>query len=72
MEQILYQKSLANKCESASYSVLPDMRKVIDMFDFFQAFPACSSYKSGITVEKSVEPENDRIECTHKPMWQVT
>ena len=71
MEQILYQKSWANKSECASYSVLPDLRKVIASFDVFQAFPVSSSYKSGVMVEKSVKPQNDRIECTHKPMWQV-
>ena len=71
MEQILYQKSWANKSECASYSVLPDLRKVIASFDVFQAFPVSSSYKSGVMVEKSVKPQNDRIECTHKSMWQV-
>jgi hypothetical protein len=70
MEEILYRKSLANNCESASYLVLLGTRKVIASFDFFQAFPACCSYESGIVVEKTVEHQNDRIECTHKPMRQ--
>jgi hypothetical protein len=71
MEQILYQKSLANKCECVSYSVLPDTRKVIASFEVFQDFPVCSSYKNGNMVETSVETQNDPIECTHKPMWKV-
>jgi hypothetical protein len=65
-EQILYQKSWANKCECPSYSVMPDLRKLIALFDVFQDFPACSSYKSDIMVETSVKPQNDRM-----PMWQV-
>ena len=51
--------------------MLLDTRKVVASFDVFKTFPAYSSYESDIVVEKSVEPQNDRIECTHKPMWQA-
>ena len=63
--------SAARHAKGLCFFWLFQMRKAIASFDVFQAFPACPSYKSGNEMEKSVEPQNERSECTRKLMWKV-